>query len=104
MKRLEANMRKKCETAKISLRIEMVQSALETARLKSREKLIDADAKLQKAMEDLSESTNITGILNNMVSYFNDKKDAEAELELANELEAYLNEEVEIDPETDNCK
>ena len=104
MKRLEANMRKKCETAKISLRIEMVQSALETARLKSREKLIDADAKLQKAMEDISESTNITCILNNMVSYFNDKKDAEAELELANELEAYLNEEVEIDPETDNCK
>jgi hypothetical protein len=104
MKRLEANMRKKCETAKISLRIEMVQSALETAKLKSREKLIDADAKLQKAMEDLSESTNITSILNNMVSYFNDKKDAEAELELAKELEVYLNEEVDIDPEDDNSK
>lgn len=104
MKRLEANMRKKCETAKISLRIEMVQSALETAKLKSREKLIDADAKLQKAMEDLSESTNITSILNNMVSYFNDKKDAEAELELAKELEAYFNEDVDIDPENDNSK
>ena len=104
MKRLEANMRKKCEKQKVALRIEMVQSALETAKLKSREKLIDADAKLQKAMEDLSESTNITSILNNMVSYFNDKKDAEAELELAEELNNYLNEEVEVDPEDDNTK
>lgn len=104
MKRIEANMRKKCENAKVALRIEMVQSAIETAKLKSREKLIDADAKLQKAMEDLSESTNITSILNNMVSYFNDKKDAEAELELAEELNNYLNEEVEVDPEDDNTK
>lgn len=101
MNRLEANMRKKCENEKIQIRIQMVQGALQTARLKSQERLIDSEAKLQKAMEDLSGSSSVTSILNNMVTYFNDRKDAQAELELADELEKYLNEEVEVDPDTD---
>ena len=101
MKRLEANMRKKCESAKIKLRIDMVHSALKTAKLKAEEKLFDADARLQHAMERLGEETNITSILNDMVGYFNDKEDAEAEIALAKKLKAYLYDEVEVDPETD---
>ena len=104
MKRIEANMRKKCESAKINLRIDMVHSALESAKLKSKEKSLDADVKLQKAMEDLAESSNVTNILKTMVDCINDKKDAEAEIEVANELEKYLNEEIEVEDDDENRK
>ena len=104
MKRIEANMRKKCEASKIELKTKMFQSALQSARLESEEKKLNADAKLQKAMEELSETSNVKNVLKTMVDCFNDKKDAEAEIELADELEKYLEEEIEVEEEETKCK
>lgn len=99
MKRIEANMRKRCETSKINLRINMVHSVLEGAKLKSKEKEIDAETKLQKYMEELAETADIKCVLHKMIECFNDKAEALEEIELAEKLEKYLNEEVEVEDE-----
>jgi hypothetical protein len=39
-----------------------------------------------------------------MNNYFNDRKDAQEELKLADELEQYLNEEIEPDPDEEKCE
>ena len=77
MKRIEAQMRKKCESKKIDLRMKMVANAISSARYAAEEKLNNAEANLQLAME---------------------------ELKLADELEQYLNEEIEPDPDEEKCE
>lgn len=104
MKRIEAQMRKKCESKKIDLRMKMVANAISSARYAAEEKLNNAEANLQLAMEELVDATNITSVLNKMNNYFNDRKDAQEELKLADELEQYLNEEIEPDPDEEKCE
>lgn len=82
----------------------MVANAISSARYAAEEKLNNAEANLQLAMEELVDATNITSVLNKMNNYFNDRKDAQEELKLADELEQYLNEEIEPDPDEEKCE
>jgi uncharacterized protein YbgA (DUF1722 family) len=102
MKRIEAYMRKKCESKKTELKIKMVRNALNAARYAAEEKLDTAESNLQKAMEELADATNVSSVLSRMNGYFNDRRDALDELSLADEMEKYFDEDVEIDPEDDD--
>lgn len=99
MKRIEAYMRKKCESKKTELKIKMVRNALNAARYAAEEKLDTAEANIQKAMEELADTSNVSSVLSRINSYFNDKAAAEDELALADKIEKYFDDEVEEDPE-----
>lgn len=79
----------------------MVRNALNAARYAAEEKLDTAESNLQKAMEELADATNVSCVLSRMNGYFNDRRDALDELSLADEMEKYFDEDVEIDPEDD---
>lgn len=99
MKRIEAYMRKKCESKKTELKIKMVRNALNAARYAAEEKLDTAEANIQKAMEELADTANVSSVLSRINSYFNDKAAAEDELALADKIEKYFDDEVEEDAE-----
>lgn len=99
MKRIEAYMRKKCESKKTELKIKMVRNALNAARYAAEEKLDTAEANIQKAMEELADTTNVSSVLARINTYFNDKAAAEDELALADKIEKYFDDEVEEDTE-----
>ena len=98
MKRLESILTGKCEKNASKIKMEFIENALQRAELNAKAKISKAELKMKSELEKLANDNEcVDNIIRNVNSALNDKQDGEAELQQANLIRDYLNEEVEVE-------
>ena len=99
MKRIEADLKGKIANAKIANRQKKIDAYLELAKSNAEEKKCNADIELEELMISLSDTNDISGVIQKISEQMNIQKDAEAELQRIEELKEYFNQEIKTDEE-----
>lgn len=99
MKRIEAYLKGKIADAKVANRQKKIDAYLELAKSNAEEKKCNADIELEELMISLSDTDDVSGVIQKISEQMDIQKDAEAELQRIEELKEYFNQEIKTDEE-----
>lgn len=97
MKRITAYLKGKIENIKCASREKRVYSALDAANINFEEKIADADAKIDKLLEEIGTTDNVQSVIQEISDCMDDKEEAQRGIKRLKDIKKFFDEEIETE-------
>lgn len=97
MKRITAYLKGKIESVKCASREKRVYSALDAANINFEEKIADADAKIDKLLEEIGTTDNVQYVIQKISNCMDDKEEAQRCIKRLKDIKKFFDEEIETE-------
>lgn len=97
MKKITAYLKGKIEKIKCASREKRVYSALDAANINFEEQIADADAKIDKLLEEIGTTDNVQSVIQRISDCMDDKEEAQRGIKRLKEIKKFFDEEIETE-------
>lgn len=99
MKRITAYIKGKIENIKCASREKRVYSAIDAANINFEEQIADADAKIDKLLEEIGTTDNVQSVIQKISDCMDDKEEAQRGIKRLKDIKKFFDEEIETQEE-----